>query len=371
MSRFPTPQTDRSAVGSAVEALDTPALLLDLKACDRNLATMAALFEGKKCKLRPHFKNHKCTTLARRQLAAGSAVGMTCAKAGEAEVLAAAGVDNILIANQVVGPRKVQRLVDVARKATVRVAVDDLSQAKAISQAADSAGLMIGLLVEVDVGMGRCGVQPGPPALELVQQLVGLPGVQFWGIQAFEGHAPYENDPDKRKRLCSPSLADALETRRLIEEQGIEIQGISGGSSSTYPMTCLDDGFDELQCGTYATMDWRYHEAAPQFEIALSILTTVISRPRPDVAVLDLGVKGAGGEFGPPKVLGHAEAEVPYFLSEEHTIVNKAPAWPIGKTVQVVPSHACTTCNLYGQMHVHEDGKVVDVWPIEGAGRLT
>jgi D-serine deaminase-like pyridoxal phosphate-dependent protein len=135
-------------------------------------------------------------------------------------------------------------------------------------------------------------------------------------------------------------------------------------------VTGVIDGVTELQAGTYPTMDWRYHEVVPEFEIALSVLARVISR-RPDEAVLDVGVKGAGGEFGIPKIKGHDEIDIPFFASEEHLLIRQAPDWSIGEAVQLVSSHACTTCNLYREMFVHEDGKVVDVWPIEAAGRLS
>lgn len=368
---LPRVNIDHQAIGCRIKDVDTPALLLDIQATDRNIHKMANFFRGRTCQLRPHFKNHKCTALARRQMEAGSAVGLTCAKVSEAEVLVDKGFANVLIANQVVGRRKVARLAQLAWRATVRVAVDNLSQAIAISKAASFAGVTLGVLIEVDTGMHRCGVSPGKPALVLAGQLMELDSVDFWGIQAFEGHVPYINDFNERLEKARQSYQITLETRQLIENHGITVQGVSGGCSSTYAIEGLDEVLDELQCGTYATMDWRYHEAIPEFEMALTVLATVISRPKPSVAVLDLGVKGAGGEFGVPRIKGHPNVQVPYFLSEEHMLVNNQSKWCIGDTVQVIPSHACTTCNLYRQMYVHEDGRVVDIWPIEGSGHLT
>ena len=187
-----TAGTDRVAapdprIGRPLTDLDTPTLLLDRGASDRNLAMMAAFFEGRPAKLRPHFKNHKCVTLAKRQIAAG-AVGMTCAKLGEAEVLVEHGFQDILIANQIVGQAKMARLARLATQARIGVAIDHWQQATAISKAATAAGAVIQLLVEVDIGMGRCGVAPGKPALELAQRVAELPGVRFAGLQAFEGH---------------------------------------------------------------------------------------------------------------------------------------------------------------------------------------
>jgi D-serine deaminase-like pyridoxal phosphate-dependent protein len=361
---------NRDVIGSAIEDLDTPALLLDGAASQRNLRRMAEFFRGRKSRLRPHFKNHKCPELARRQQEAGSLVGFTCAKLGEAEVLAEHGFDDLLIANQVVGRRKLGRLAELAGKIRVMVAVDDFEQAKTISEAAFAAGVTVGVLVEVDIGMGRCGVAPGEPAVELVEKLVALPGLQFRGVQAYEGHTVYTNDVARRTETTRQSMAKAVETRRMLQQRGIAVELISGGSSSTYQITGQIDGIDEVQAGTYATMDWRYAQLSPEFEIALSVLTRVISK-RPGVAVLDVGIKGAGAEFGTPRIKGLPEAEVPSFLSEEHSVVKNAPdAWRVGDAVHLVPSHACSTCNLHRTMVVHEAGRVVDLWPIEASGRL-
>ena len=358
----------RQTIGQSIHELDTPALLLDIDLCQGNLRKMASFFAGNKSKLRPHFKNHKCVSLARQQLAAGSIVGFTCAKLGEAEILAEHGITDILIANQVVGPPKIRRLMEVARQADVAVAIDHVSQAEAISQAAQEAGVTVGTLIEVDIGMSRCGVGAGEPALGLSRQIAHLPGTNFKGLQAFEGHAIYINDAQERSKLVHEALQPAIDTRELIEASGVHIGVISGGSTANHQIVA--DKVDEVQAGTYATMDWRYHEVSPEFDIALTVLAMVISK-RPGEAVLDVGVKAAGAEFGDPKILGAPDVEIPAFKSEEHCMLKNAPDWRVGETIQLISSHACTTCNLYRQMFVHQDGKVVDVWPIEASGMLT
>lgn len=356
-------------IGLRLEELDTPTLLLDGAACERNLQRMAQAFAGQKCQLRPHFKNHKCVTLARHQLAAGHAVGMTCAKLGEAEVLAHSGFPDLLVANQVLGVPKVSRLVKVARETRISVAIDDLSQATEISRAAAAAGVIVGVLIEVDGGMGRCGLAPGEPVLELAQRVIDLPGIELRGLQCFEGHAVYVDDREKRNEMARESMQRAIDTRHLLESKGIPVGMISGGSSSTYAASGRMEGVDEIQAGTYATMDWRYHQLVPEFEIALSILVRVISA-QGDKFVIDLGVKGAGAEFGVPMVKGHPEVEVPFFKAEEHCVMRGGPARRVGETFEVIPSHACTTCNLYREMIVHDGERVIDVWPIEASGRL-
>jgi D-serine deaminase-like pyridoxal phosphate-dependent protein len=362
--------TSDPRIGRPIEELDTPTLLLDRAASDRNLAKMAAFFQTRPAKLRPHFKNHKCASLAKRQLAAG-AIGMTCAKLGEAEVLVEHGIQDILIANQLVGPTKMTRLAKLGKKARIGVAIDHLQQATEISQAAASTGAEIQLLVEVDIGMGRCGVAPGKPALELAQRVADLPGVRFAGLQAFEGHLVNVLDRAERTDRARAAMQLAVETRHMIEAAGIAVDCVSGCSSATYDSTGVMPGVDEIQAGTYATMDRQYHRLVPEFEIALSVLVSVISRPCVGKAVLDLGVKGAGGEFGVPAIRHFPEVEIPFFLSEEHTVVRNTPDWAVGEILHLIPSHACTTCNLYREMIVHENGFVVDVWPIEASGRLS
>ena len=364
------PINQADLIGSPIEDLDTPALLLDGPALTRNLDTMAAFFAGRKSQLRPHFKSHKCTTLAKRQLQAGSVIGFTCAKLAEAEVMAQYGLDNLLIANQVLGRHKIERLVTLAAKINLTVAVDHPQQISALSDAADQAGATVGILVEVDIGMGRCGVRPGQPGLELARQITQSPGLDFRGIQAYEGHLVHVDDIELRKQKVSQAMGQAIDTRRLIEDAGIPVAVISGSATSTYRITADIEGVDEIQAGTYPTMDWRYAELAPEFEVALSVLTRVIS-VRPGEAVLDIGAKGAGNEFGLPRIRDYPEVEIPHFLAEEHCIVRNAPAWNMGQPLHLIPSHACTTCNLHRQIHIHENGQVVDIWPIEGSGKMT
>ena len=364
------PKVSQARIGQMLSELDTPTLLLDRAACDRNLARMAAFFADRPAQLRPHFKNHKCVTLAKRQLAAG-AVGLTCAKLGEAEVLVEHGVDNVLIANQVVGGPKLERLVRIASQAHITVAIDHLDQATALSVAATAAGTTIHVLIEVDIGMGRCGVLPGSPAVDLAKQVVRLPGLHLAGLQAYEGHVVNVLDRTERANRARAAMQMAIDTRRQLDAAGLPVACLSGCSSATYDSTGILDGVDEVQAGTYATMDRQYQRLVPEFELALSLLVRVISRPDADRAVLDVGVKGAGAEFGVPAIAGFPDVEIPFFLAEEHVVVRRAPDWRIGQLLQLIPSHACTTCNLHRELVVHEDGRVVDVWPIEAAGKLT
>lgn len=352
--------------------LDTPTLLLDGPASERNLRKAAEVVRGSGARLRPHFKNHKCVSLARRQREAGEWIGMTVAKLAEAEILLQAGFDDILVANQVVGPRKMERLAQANRRGIVRVAVDSVANAETISQAAAAKGQRVGVLIEVDIGMSRCGVAPGEPALELAKKIHRLPGIRIDGLQAYEGHAMGIFERKQRLSVARESLEKAIATRELIEKSGIPLALLSGGGSATLDVATTIKGIDEVQIGSYATMDWSYARmAGDRFEIALSVLATVISVAT-DRLVLDVGVKGLGDEMGPPRLRDYPDFVVTSLKSEEHCVVS-APGhkMAVGDKVRLHPSHCCTTCNLYREMVVHDGDQVVAVWPIEGSGAQT
>lgn len=353
---------EHKVIGSRIEDLDTPCLLLDWAVAERNILRMADFFQARTVRLRPFFGAHKCPLLSWHQLQAGAAVGVACATLAEAEILAGSGFENVFIANQVVGRHKVERLVELARRIHVKVAIDDLRQATEIAQAASSARATVGVLIELDVGCGQCGIASGRPAVELAGQIEQMPGLRFEGLLAHEGLAVYTTDFQRRAELTRLAFHEAMQTREMIENLGIPVPTVAGGSSSTYQIAAQIEGVTELLVGTYATMDWRYAELSPEFEVALSVAARVISR-KPGMAVLDVGTKGLGCEYGPPRIKECPRAELPT-MTEEHCVVRRAPDWKLGETLQVIPSHASTTCNLYPELHVHEDGRVVDVWSI-------
>jgi D-serine deaminase-like pyridoxal phosphate-dependent protein len=358
-------------IGKPLSEVDTPSLLLDLDALRANVQVMAGFFAGRHCRLRPHFKSHKCTSIARLQMEAG-AVGITCAKLVEAEVLADAGVGDILIANQVVGRAKMLRLVELARRARPMVAVDSRDNVKMLSEAASGGGIRLRVLVEVDVGMHRCGVAPGEPALELARLVNASPGLSFEGLQGYEGHSVDLRDETERTERTRAALRLLVETRRHLERAGLPVSIVSGGGTGTYTITGDHEGVDEVQAGSYAAMDWYYQDIRPEFRQAQTILTTVISRPASNLAIIDVGRKGVGGEWGPPRIKNMRGAEVVKFGSEEHLSLElpEDELVCVGDQIEIIPSHGCTTCNLYREYIVHRAGTVIDVWPIEGSGKL-
>lgn len=358
---------ETTLLGQPAEAVPTPAPVVDLDRLEQNLRRLSGYFGGRSCKLRPHFKSHKCVELARRQLAVGGCVGITCAKLAEAEQLAAGGVKDILIANQVVGADKARRLAALNGRATVRCAVDSVENARQLSAVAAEAGVVIRLLIEVDIGMRRCGVPAGEPTLALAREISSLPALRFDGLQAYEGHVVDLPDLEERRRRTCEAFALVIQTRRQLEAAGLPVAIVSGGGTGTYDITGNLEGIDEVQCGSYALMDWSYAQIRPEFVVARWIQATIISA-HPDYAVADVGTKGLGCEFGRPILEGHPEVKT-RSTSEEHTSFDGLKA-KVGDKVRIIPSHGCTTQNLHRRMWISRAGKIVDVWPIEGAGCL-
>ena len=356
-----------SLIGQPVEAIPTPALVVDAEALDHNLRLLAGYFAGRSAKLRPHFKSHKCVTLAKLQLEAGSAVGITCAKLSEAEVLVPGGVKDVLIANQVVGQGKAQRLAILNRSAQVRCVVDSVQQVSELASAAIANGVTIGVLVEVDVGMQRCGVSPGEPALTLARSIQGTRGLRFDGLQAYEGHLVTLPDITERRAKVQEAMQAVQATVELLEREAIGCVIISGGGTGTYEITGQLPYFNEIQAGSYALMDSSYKKIVPAFRNALVVLATIISA-KTNFAVADVGLKGMGNEFGLPVVADAPEAK-PRYVAEEHLPIDNF-AVSVGQKVRIIPSHGCTTCNLHRQFWIATGGLIKDVWPIEGSGCL-
>ncbi|HEV2330678.1 MAG TPA: DSD1 family PLP-dependent enzyme [Verrucomicrobiae bacterium] len=358
-------------ISNPLATVDTPALLLDLDALRDNINKMASFFANRRCRLRPHFKSHKCTHIARMQMDAG-AVGMTCAKLGEADVLAEAGIRDILIANEIVGSLKIGRLVALCARADPMVAVDSAENIRMLSAHAAAAGVTLRVLVEVDIGMGRCGVAPGQPAADLAALVVSLPGLKFEGLQGYEGHCVDLRDAGERVRQARAAIELLVNTRRLIERAGMKVHIVSGGGTGTYDLNGDTEGIDEVQAGSYAAMDWWYTDIRPEFRQAMSILTTVTSRAKPRIAIIDVGRKGVGAEWGPPRLKNPDDGRVLSYTSEEHMTIELSGKreFNVGDRMEIIPSHGCTTSNLYREFVVHQNGGVVATWPIEGSGKL-
>jgi D-serine deaminase-like pyridoxal phosphate-dependent protein len=363
--------TPAALIGSRVEEIDTPALLLDLDCMEGNIARMAAAFRGLTAKLRPHAKTHKSPIIAHKQLAAG-AIGITCAKLGEAEVMVEGGIRDILLANQIVGPRKISRLVSLAQHAELIVAVDDAQNVQDLAQAAHAAEVSLRVLVEVDIGMHRCGVAPGEPVLSLARQVEKAPGLKFAGLMGYEGHLVFVPSLEERVHRVHTDLQILTDTVSFLESRGLPVDIISAGGTGTAMITGRLPRITEIQAGSYVFMDGRYKTIeGVDFDCALTLLTTVVSRPRPDRVIIDAGMKTLTHEFGLPRFKQRDDLEL-LGLSEEHgTVKLHDPAVVLkpGDKLELVPSHGDTTLNIHDWYYGLRHGRVETIWPIAARGK--
>jgi len=353
--------------GASLSELDTPSLLVDLDGVDRNLQLMFEAGKRYGVKVRVHFKSLKCTGLA-RYIAKRGADGFLCAKLNEAEFLVAAGLTDVMIANQVVGPIKLERLADLAKRSSLRVCVDDPENVTRIAEACAEAGSTIGVLVEVDIGMRRCGVFPGEPALKLAHHIRQFPSLRFDGLQGYDGHLQFIPDIAERERRSREGIAPLVATRRLIEAAGIPVAVVTGAGTGTWEFIASTPGITEIQPGSFVLMDTAYQRFRPEFPPTQSVLCSVSSR-RPGQYTLDAGSKAISKDFGDPAIKNRPRDKV-LKLFEEHTFVESDdPHVKIGDRFEVVSAHCCATMNLHRTCVGVRGGVVEAVWPIEASGR--
>jgi D-serine deaminase-like pyridoxal phosphate-dependent protein len=351
-----------------IRDIPTPALIVDLAALDRNLATMAAFFAGGPCLLRPHVKAHKTPAIARRQLAAGSTVGLTCATLAEAEAVRDF-CDDILIANELVGETKWTRAAALARRGRLTVAVDSVVGLDGLAAAARAGGVTVGVLVDLDVGQGRCGLQPGAPAVELARRVASTPGVELRGVMGYEGHVQPIRDRQERVRAAEQSMEALVGTAAAVRAAGLPCPVVSAGGTGTFDISGRHPDVTEIQAGSYALMDTDYGAVGVPFEQAFFVLGTVVSRPVPNRIVADCGHKSATKDHGNPVVVGIEGARITTLNDEHATIeVPVSATVAIGDRVRIRPSHTDPTVNLHDVFYVLDGDRVVDVWEIAARG---
>jgi D-serine deaminase-like pyridoxal phosphate-dependent protein len=360
-------------IGMALADVDTPALILDLDAFERNLDLMASAVRGSRLALRPHAKSHKCPEIAKRQIAAG-AVGVCVQKAAEAEALVEGGVGDVLIANEVVGRAKLARVAALARRARIGVCVDDVAIVADLDDAARAAGARVDVYVEVDVGANRCGVAPGEPALRLARAVSGSANLRLAGIQAYHGAAQHLRTVEERRAEVAAAVDAARRTRDLIEDDGLACDVVTGAGTGTFLFEGASGVYDELQPGSYVFMDADYGrnrwEGFPRFEQSLFIWTTVMSAPAPGRVVVDAGLKAHSFDSGNPVVVGWPGVDYAK-ASDEHgvlTVAAGARAPVLGDKLRLVPGHCDPTVNLYDWLVCLRGEQVEAVWPITGRG---
>jgi D-serine deaminase-like pyridoxal phosphate-dependent protein len=351
------------AVGRSREELITPALVLDIDAAQRNIDRMASgLRQIGSATIRPHYKAHKNPDLAWRQVQAGAG-GLSMATVWEAVVLADAGLDDLFVVNTVSHPAKIAVLARLAADHRILVAVDEVPNATALSAAATAAGSTLGVLVEVDTGMDRCGTDTAEQTLALARRVMDLPGLRFEGITGYEGHCSLTVDNALRRERQHAAMTFFTGVAGLLEADGIRCGIRSAGGIATWRWTAGWPGVTEIQAGTYVVMDNYHDHMAPGFEHSLTVQASVISRPGGRV-IVDAGSKSVADPAS-VTVVGHDWLTVVRF-DEEHGVF-AAPggsALAVGDSVALVPGYSPSTVNCYDAYHVVRDGTVIDVWPI-------
>jgi D-serine deaminase-like pyridoxal phosphate-dependent protein len=350
------------AIGQRRDELITPALVLDIDAAQRNIDHMASeLKQMGAATIRPHYKTHKSPDLARRQLQAG-ADGLSMATVWEAAILAAAGMDDLFVVNTVAHPAKLRVLAELARDHRVLVAVDEAENAASASAAAVTAGSTLGIMVEVDTGMDRCGTDSAADCLAVARQVMDLPGLRFEGITGYEGHCSMTPDHDLRHERQRAAMKFFTDVAGQLEANGIPCPIRSAGGIATWNWTAAYPGLTEIQAGTYVVMDNFHGRMVPGFEHSLTIAATVISRQSGKV-IVDAGNKSVA-DPADVTMVGHDHPVLRF--DEEHGIFDAAGGSPlrVGDPVRLVPGYSPSTVNWYDAYHVVQGDIVVDIWPV-------
>jgi hypothetical protein len=369
-------QTPPAVPGMREDEIDTPALVIDLDAFEYNLDTMAALLAPTGAKLRAHAKTHKSPVIAKLQMARG-AVGNCTQKVAEAEALAWGGVPDILVSNQVVGAQKLARLCALATIAKVAVCVDDAAQVAMIEAAAEAAGIRMTVLVEIDVGAARCGVQPGPDAVALAQRIAASKHLIFGGLQAYHGSAQHKRTPAERRTLIGGAVEGSRRTVEQLRQQGLACAIVGGAGTGTFQIEAASGVYNEIQAGSYVFMDADYARnldegGAPvaTFRHSLFVLSTVMSAAIPGVAVLDAGHKAVAVDSGLPTVW--QRPDIRYVgASDEHgklSVGSETETPKLGEKLRLVPGHCDPTVDRYDWYVGVRGGRVECLWPVAARG---
>lgn len=361
---------DHTCVGMPLESLDTPVLVVDLDALDHNIATIATGIRERGVDWRPHVKVHKTPAIAHRQLAAG-ALGIACAKLGEAEVMAAAGIRDIMIANQVVGETKARRLAALCRHADVIVAADDIGNVRDLGAVASANGVRPRVVIEVDTGMGRCGVAPGADAVALAEAVSGIDGVRFAGVMAWEGQAMGVADNEARLTVIQEAVTTLVEIAEGCRQAGLLVEIVSCGGTGTYLQAAAVPGVTEVQAGGGIFGDPIYRRMGVPVRPALSLVATVISRPTATRVVLDFGRKQIDPSLAPPEPIGLIGVDT-LSLHIEHCILSLAApsAEPcIGDRISFEVGFGDRAIHLHEALYGIRDDVVESVWPVAARGK--
>lgn len=366
-------------IGMSLKDVDTPALLLDLDAFERNMDRMAKALKGTSVKIRPHSKSHKCAIIGLEQMARG-AVGLCCQKVGEAEAMVAGGVHNVLISNQIVGRSKLLRLAALSKQAEwIGVCADHPDNVEQLNEAAAAMGTVINVLVEIDTGAARCGVAAGQPAVDLAKQIDSARNLNFAGLQAYQGRAQHVRSYAERQQTAEAGIALTKETVDALKAVGLDCEIVGGAGTGTFQFETAGGVHNELQAGSYVFMDADYGKNLNldggffnDFENSLFVYVTVMSTPTEDRALVDAGLKALAMDSGPPAVVDMPEVEFGR-ASDEHGILDIAKTnHPVrlGDKLKLIPGHCDPTVNMYDWYVGYRGDRVEALWPIVARGML-
>jgi len=335
---------------------------------ERNISTMANFFRNKTTKLRAHSKVHRIPIIAHKQIEAG-ANGLCCQKVAEAEVMVAAGITDIIVTNEIVTPAKIKRLVALARQAKIGVPIDSLSNAESLSSAAQKEGVELNALVDVHLGSNRCGVEPGEPAAKLATAVKNFKGLNLTGLMGFEGQVSWTEPREKRRTEIEKCENLLINSKKLIEKAGIKVEEISTGSTGTYDVSGATPEITEVQAGTYVLMDSEYHKHVREFSCALTVLSTIVSKPSDQRIVTDAGLMSISVAVGKPELIGVENLEVEELHAENTVLRVTGPnKTQVEDKIEFIPSYLDGTVNYHSKIYGVRKDHVETVWNTIGRG---
>ncbi|ARD46277.1 3-hydroxy-D-aspartate aldolase BhcC [Colwellia sp. PAMC 21821] len=366
-----------AAIGMAEADIQTPCLVVDLDALERNIVTMGNYAKEMGVRHRVHGKMHKSVDIALLQEKLGDSCGVCCQKVSEAEVFARGGIKDVLVSNQVRDPAKIDRLARMPKLgARTLCCVDDIDNVAELALAVKKHGTEIECLVEIDCGAGRCGVSEGQPVVDIAKAIHATPGLKFAGIQAYQGAMQHMESYEGRKEKLDIAIGMVSRTIEMLKAEGLECDIVGGGGTGSYYFEGNSGVFNELQCGSYAFMDADYQRIhdkdgknISEFENALFILTSVMSHTKADKAICDAGLKAQSVDSGLPYIFGRDDVEY-IKCSDEHGVISDPNgALKINEKLKLVPGHCDPTCNVHDYYVGVRNGKVEVLWPVSARGK--
>jgi 3-hydroxy-D-aspartate aldolase len=365
--------------GMDAAEIQTPCLVLDLDALERNIRKMGDYARAHNMRHRVHGKMHKSVDVAKLQMRLGGAVGVCCQKVSEAEVFVRGGIKDVLVSNQVRDPQKIDRLARLPKLgAKIIVCVDDLDNVAELSQAAQCHGTTLECFVEIDCGAGRCGVTTAEAVVEIAQAIDAAEGLRFTGIQAYQGAMQHLDSYEARRDKLNAAIAQVNEAVAALEAVGLKPELVSGGGTGSYYFESNSGVYNELQCGSYAFMDADYGRIRDkdgnridngEWENAFFILTQVMSHAKADKAICDAGLKAQSVDSGLPVIYGRTDVEYVKCSDEHGVISDPQGVLRVGEKLKLVPGHCDPTANVHDWYVGVRGGKVEALWPVSARGK--